>query len=186
MWRHTSTFGLQPSRGSVPCVPWRCSVCARDMLSNLYGFTHKSRRDVPDVPGSLKSSLGHIDHQTPSGAYCFIIFRPNTWHFVHIFAPISTTFRQFQASSGIIVAICAQFEGSDGNPLDEVQDVQAKPRNCQALPKCLVQVFSLDAQSGTFWSSLQAIFSWRRFGGHLWTTFRRVTHASGVRLPRHL
>ena len=47
----TPPSGLQPSRGHVPVVPWKYTLCPADILSNLCGITHKSGRDVPDVLG---------------------------------------------------------------------------------------------------------------------------------------
>ena len=43
IWRHTSTFGLQPHRGRVACVPWRCHFCPTDILPNLCRFTHTNQ-----------------------------------------------------------------------------------------------------------------------------------------------
>ena len=39
----------------------KCPVCPADSVSNLRGITHKSGRDVPDVPGlAPKLSLGYF------------------------------------------------------------------------------------------------------------------------------
>ena len=58
-----------------PFVLWKCPVCPADALSNLCGTTHKSGRDVPDVP--------HTDHQiqrvpNPPGANPLVAERA-TW-----------------------------------------------------------------------------------------------------------
>ena len=48
--RDTPTSRPQTSCGPVPFVQWKCPICPAGILSNLCGITHKSGRDVADVP----------------------------------------------------------------------------------------------------------------------------------------
>ena len=73
--------GPQPTRGRVPFVPWKYPVCTTDVLSNLCGITHKSGRDVPDVPRfapkpslRARASSRHTDHQIPLCDLCLPFF----------------------------------------------------------------------------------------------------------------
>ena len=62
------------SRGRVRFVPWKCPTCPADILSNLCGTTHKSGRDVPDVPGfAPKPSWGHF-RDTPTTKFLHVFF----------------------------------------------------------------------------------------------------------------
>ena len=77
--RDTPTSGLQPSRGHVPFVPWKCPVCQPDILSNLCGTTHKAGRGVPDVLGFAPQTFPgthptHADHRSPLCVLCLSVF----------------------------------------------------------------------------------------------------------------
>ena len=50
IWRDTSTFASQPSRGHVPFVLWKCPVCPTDILSSLWNYTEISS-GRPGCPG---------------------------------------------------------------------------------------------------------------------------------------
>ena len=68
------TSGLRPSRGRVLSDPWKCPACPVDILPNLCRTTHKSGRDVPDVPGfAPKPSPGHI-RGTPTTKFLYVFF----------------------------------------------------------------------------------------------------------------
>ena len=157
MWRHTSTLGLQPSRGRVPRVPWRCPVCPTDILFNPCRFTHKSGQGVPDVPGALKSPPPHTSEACqPANSIRCVLFIVSSLMVLGIsctcLRQFQPSFRQFQTSSAILVAICGHFEGPDGDPSEEVQEVQAKAKELSDIAQVFgASLFVLHA----FW----AVFS---------------------------
>ena len=62
--------------GTCPVVPWKCSACPADILSNLRESTG---RDVPDVPGTHPLTVcgtlpRHTDHQISLCALCLSAF----------------------------------------------------------------------------------------------------------------
>ena len=64
-WRDTSTFGLQPPRGCVPFVPWKCPMCPADTLYNLSGENMKIRSGHPGCVGSHPQTVpGTFPKQT--------------------------------------------------------------------------------------------------------------------------
>ena len=68
IWRDTSRFGLQASRGCVPFVPWKCLVCPADILSSLSSHPGTRPEIVPGMPPR------HTDRQISFCVFCLSVF----------------------------------------------------------------------------------------------------------------